>query len=237
MSIDALDRVIKRAGDLQDKILEVYNEIEEKWTMSEEQASGDVLNVDKLRLRLNAAEEADKFKALELAAGKGQLTKFYKDIFNKVFAVEKNESKAKKLIELLGVENVFVGDNQDFLEEELQKHIDFTFVDFDHWGSPSKLIQEFFQRVEGKKQDGFVLAFTDSTLTTFKIRGNINLYYHYLQGKDEPVKVTDEMYERFESFVDGFIENVSRKHGFEAQKINGKRNSRETAYYTAYIIN
>lgn len=237
MNINALDRVIKRAEALQNKILEVYNEIEEKWAMPEEQVSGDVLNVDKLRLRLNAAEEADKFKALELAAGKGQLTKFYKDIFNKVLAVEKDESKAEYLVELLGAENVFVGDNRDFLEKELQKHIDFTFVDFDHWGSPSKLIQEFFQKVEGKKQDGFVLAFTDSTLTTFKIRGNINLYYHYLQGEDKPVKVTDEMYERFESFIDGFIKNVSRRHGFEAEKINGKRNSRETAYYTAYLIN
>lgn len=120
MTEDKLDRVLTMVEELPGKVIEIYNELEEKFSMSEEQASGEALNVDKLRLRLNAAKEADKSMALELAAGKGQLTKFYKDIFNRVFAVEKDAEKAEKLKELLGVENVFVGDNQDFLANDLK---------------------------------------------------------------------------------------------------------------------
>ncbi len=233
---DMLDRVLMGVEGFSNKILEVYNELEEKWAMSEDQASGDALNADKLRLRLDAAEEADKSLALELFAGKGQLSTFYKDIFNLVFAVESDEDKAEELKDLLGAENVFVGDNQDFLENELQKHMNFTFIDFDHWGSPSKLIQELFGRIAIKKDGGFVLALTDGALTTFRIRGGINLYQHYLQGEDETIKVTDEMYERFDSIVDEFIRRVASMHGFKADKINGERNSGGTAYYAAYRI-
>lgn len=236
MLVNKLDKVLIRVGEFQDKVLEMYNELEEKLAMSEEQASGEALNVDKLRLRLDAAKEAEKSKALELFAGKGQLTKFYKDIFKKTFVVEKDENKARKLEELLGAENVFAGDNQDFLESEIEKHMGFTFVDFDHRGSPAKLIQKFFDKIEGKTQDGFVLALTDGMLTTFRIRGNVNLYQHYLQGEDETTKVTDEMYEKFDDIVDRFIKKVSRRHGFEAEKINGKRNSLGTAYYASYRI-
>ncbi len=49
-------------------------------------------------------------------------------------------------------------------------------------------------------------------------------------------KVTDEMYERFDSIVDEFIRRVASMHGFKADKINGERNSRGTAYYAAYRI-
>lgn len=235
MTENLLDRVFVRVEDLKDKVLETYNEIEEELTISADQASGDTLDEDKLRLRMDAAQEAEKSKALELFAGKGQLTGFYKDLFSKVFVVEKDEEKAEGLKELVGAENVFVGDNQDFLDNELQNHMDFTFIDFDHWGSPARLIQSFFEKIQDR-EDGFVLALTDGALTTFRIRGQINLYQHYLQGKDETVKITDEMYERYDEIVDEFIRIVSQMHGFEAEKINGERNSGGTAYYASYRI-
>lgn len=109
-------------------------------------------------------------------------------------------------------------------------------MDFDHWGSPAKLIQKFFEKIEDEKQDGFMLALTDGMLTTFRIRGSVNLYQHYLQGEDDTIKVTDEMYERFESIVDRCIEKISKRHGFEAEKIDGERNSLGTAYYASYRI-
>ncbi|MCP4364047.1 MAG: hypothetical protein GY800_01935 [Planctomycetes bacterium] len=224
------------AKELQDEVFASYDEIKEKWAMSAEQASGDALNLDKLRIRLDAAETADKSLALEMAAGKGQLTRHYKDIFDSVFAVEKDEEKAKKLEELIGTDNVYVGDSMDFVESMLDHYLDFTFVDFDQWSSSSKLIQKFFEKISDKRQDGFVLALSDAALCTFKIRGTINMYQHYLQGEDRPVKVTDEMYVRFDDIVDEFISRVARKHGFEAEKIDGKRNSGETVYYSAYRI-
>ncbi len=222
--------------ELQEEVFASYDEIKVKWAMSAEQASGDVLNQDKLRIRLSAAEVADKSLALEMAAGKGQLTKHYKDIFDSVFAVEINEEKAKKLEKLLERDNIYVGDSMDFIEDMLDHYLDFTFVDFDQWSSSSKLIQMFFEKIDGKKQDGFVLALSDAALCTFKIRGMINMYQHYLQGEDRPVKVSDEMYERFDDIVDEFISRVARIHGFEAEKIDGKRNSGETVYYSAYRI-
>ena len=224
------------AKELQDAVFASYDEIKEKWAMSAEQTSGDARNLDKLRIRLNAAEVADKSLALEMAAGKGQLTWYYKDIFDSVFAVEKDEEKAKKLEELIETDNVYVGDSMDFVEDMLDHYLDFTFVDFDQWSSSSKLIQRFFEKISGKRQDGFVLALSDAALGAFKIRGTINMYQYYLQGEDRPVKVTDEMYERFDDIVDEFISRVARIHGFEAEKIDGKRNSGESVYYSAYRI-
>lgn len=226
-TIATLDRCLRAGEELKD--------ILEKWPRSAEETVPE-LDEDKLEQRLEATQKARKASAIELYGGKGALTKHYKEIFDKVFAVEKNTAKASVLKEMLGANNIFVGDNRDFIEEHLEEVTGFSFVDFDAYNSPAKLIQQFFPKIKGRKKDPFILALTDGALGAFTIRGSINLYEHYLQGKDGVIKITDEMYENFHEIVDRFIHRVAGRHGFYAEKINGLRNSRQTAYYASYYV-
>lgn len=226
--LESLDRSVQMARGLLDSL-------EVKWPRRAEETAPE-LDEDKLTQRLEAAKKARKPLSLELYGGKGSLTGYYKDIFDRVFLVEENTAKAGLLKRRLGTGNVFVGDNGDFVEEHLEEVMDFSLVDFDAYGSPAKLIQRFFQKIAGKKASAFILCITDGALGVFTIRGFINLYQHYLQGEDKVIKVTDEMYESFHKIVDEFIRRVAKRHGFIAEKINGVRNSRRTAYYAAYSV-
>ncbi|HHT9117677.1 MAG TPA: hypothetical protein ACFYD1_03520 [Candidatus Hypogeohydataceae bacterium YC38] len=232
--IETLDRCLWFGKELRN-VLVIEADILEKWPRSAEETAPE-LDEDKLAQRLEVAQKTREGLALELYGGSGALTKHYQEIFDRVFVVEKDLSKVKLLKRIVGANNVFEGDNKDFVENHLGKVMEFSFIDFDAYNSPAKLIQKFFQKIEGKKKTAFILALTDGALGAFTIRGRINLYEYYLQGEDRVIKITDDMYEDFQKIVDRFIRIVAGRQGFSSEKINGLRNSRQTAYYASYLV-
>ena len=107
--------------------------------------------------------------AIELFAGKGILTKFYKDIFEKVITNDKNIIDCDYNLSA-----------SDFIKENIN-NFNIDFIDFDHEGMPQKEIQLFFEKYKFKKD--LIIVITDGGIINAKITGRINFNEYYLVDK------------------------------------------------------
>ena len=198
---------------------------------------GDSSDIEhKMEVRISGMNKAGKYKSLELFAGEGHITKEYKKHFENLICVEKDESKIPDLQKLVGKENVYNIDNAKFLEgEDFKKHMDFSLVDFDAYGSPGKLIQVFADKIKGRDK-GFVLSLTDGGLMNMNRGGKVNPYEWWLHKPDEMIKPSEdapELIEKFDELVDGFINKIAKKLGMEATKIDSVLRPHKI-YYASY---
>src|SRR5690606_24848114 len=108
----------------------------------------------KLAYRLEAMSYvAEKKKCIELFAGRGALTYWYKRNFEEVVTNDKQKFE--------NVQHDYNLTAEEWIKTHLRDHMDFNFIDFDDEGNPSKEIRLFFKEIEGKKTEAFVLAVTD----------------------------------------------------------------------------
>lgn len=117
-------------------------------------------NYKKLCYRIEAAWKSNGGTAIEMFAGQGHLSYWYRRRFERVVTVDK--AKYDDVDHVMPCER--------FIAEKLQDYQNFDFVDFDDEGSPAEQIKLFFDSIPWRSR-GFGLAFTDGILHTLHVRG------------------------------------------------------------------
>jgi hypothetical protein len=181
----------------------------------------------KLAYRLESICQCDKRRlAIDLFSGKGQLSFWYKRLFNQVVRVDKEKYDGIDFHQTADI----------FLQESLGKYMDFDFIDFDDEGCPGKELQLFFSLIENKKEP-FILSITDGMGLHFKLRGKVNLYDYYLFGRNKTEKITDDShYIKFDQYVKHLVDVLCKQHGFGNKVINWYRGAQGSVIYACFSI-
>ena len=223
---------ISSTGFSSKEIKELLNQVIPEHNMSSQLSKGYVEGVDqintlKLAFRLESICHCSKRNlAIELFAGKGRLSFWYKRLFDKVVRIDKENYS----------EVDYCQNAESFLKEHLAAFINFDFIDFDDEGCPGKELQLFFSLIEGKSKP-FVLCLTDGMGLALKIRAKINLYNNYLFGRDEVIKVQDDsQYRDFDQYVKHLIDTLCTTHGFNNKIINWYRGADGNVIYACFEI-
>jgi hypothetical protein len=223
---------IKSLGFSDEEIRDLLNQISPQHSMGPEISKGYVEGVDsidplKLAYRLESVCHCKKRRlAIDLFSGQGRLAFWYQRLFDKVIRVDKEQ-----------YDNVLFHQKAErFLKEHLSEFENFDFVDFDDEGCPGKELQLFFSLIQGKKEP-FILCITDGMGLALKVRGKINLYDKYLCGKDEVIKIKDNLpYEQFDQYLKNLIESLCAKYGFYNKVLNWYRGAEGNVIYAGFEI-
>lgn len=175
----------------------------------------------KLAHRVEAAWQARGSLALDLYSGEGQLAEWYRRRFERVVTVDRDAQH----------ETDYILTVEQFIARHLDEFMAFDFVDFDDEGSPAREIEAFFDCVAGKKRDSFILALTDGSGLSLKLRGPRNLVL-YPQGG----KATQGDYVEFEETVIQFVTACARQAGFEPTRLSSYRRSNGNVIYQTWLI-
>ena len=179
----------------------------------------------KLAYRVESFLAIDRVKAIELFAGQGALTSWYKRSFENVVS---NDIQV--------FENVTHAHNLSasaFIKKELAKHLDFDFIDFDDEGCPAKELQEFFKIIKHKKEP-FVLAITDGQGLNLKCHGKINFKRTYMIRDDATVNAKTEDYYNFTEIFREFMSIVTQ--GFNYKELSLYLKDNGNVIYATYLI-
>ena len=179
----------------------------------------------KLAYRVESFLAIDRVKAIELFAGQGALTSWYKRSFENVVS---NDIQV--------FESVTHAHNLSasaFIKKELPKHLDFDFIDFDDEGCPAKELQEFFKIIKHKKEP-FVLAITDGQGLNLKCHGRINFKRTYMIREDATVKAKTEDYYNFTEIFREFMSIVTQ--GFNYKELSLYLKDNGNVIYATYLI-
>jgi hypothetical protein len=182
----------------------------------------------KLAYRLEAACFTDHKKCIELYAGRGALTYWYKRIFDNVITSDKQSFD--------GIEQNYMMTAENFIKNELEKHMDFDYIDFDDEGCPNEAIQLFFKQIARKKTTPFIIAVTDGCGLAIKCRGKLNFHKFYLQGDNNVRQCTSVDYDNFQFLVRKFMATVCEQHGFLYQELSCYRKDSGNAVYLTGIV-
>lgn len=181
----------------------------------------------KLAHRIEASWQARGGLCLDLFSGIGQLAAWYRRRFERVVTVDKNFQPG---------DVDFSMSCADFIHDHLEEFMDFDFVDFDDEGSPGREIQKFFRRIEGRKEESFVLALTDGNGLNTKIRGRRSFGELYLADEYSGVKPTREDYYNLDQIIAAFIQKVASMSGFDARQLSNYRRSNGNAIYQTWLM-
>ena len=178
----------------------------------------------KILYRLEACNYVKKNSCLELFAGKGQLTYWYRRLFKNIDTVDKRI-----------VDNIKYNKSAlDFIKNDLNNN-QYDYVDFDDEGCPFVEIQEFFKRYLFEEK--VVIAITDGIGMSLKVKTPINLYKYYKIGKDE-VKSSNGLYSKFEGIFREGVDNIFRKtYNKSYKEISLYRKQNGNCIYACYLIN
>jgi len=179
----------------------------------------------KLAYRIESFLSIERGKAIELFAGQGSLTSWYKRSFESVI------SNDKQVFE--GISHTHNLSARVFIKKELSKHLDFDFIDFDDEGSPAKEIQDFFEIIKDKKEP-FVLAITDGQGLNLKCHGRINFKRTYMIRDDATVQAKTEDYYNFTEIFREFITIVTQ--GFNCKELSLYLKDNGNVVYATYLI-
>ena len=223
---------ISSAGFSNKEIEELLNPFTPEHNMSSQLSKGYVEGVDqidllKLAYRLESVCHCNKRQlAIELFAGEGRLSFWYKRLFDNVVRIDKENFD--------GID--YSQKAQTFLMEHLTEFIDFDFIDFDDEGCPGEELQLFFSLIEGKNKP-FILCLTDGMGLALKIRATINLYDKYLFGRNEMIKVkNDSRYRDFDQYVKHLVDTLCTRYGFDNKIINWYRGADGNVVYAGFEI-
>ena len=163
--------------------------------------------------------------AIELFAGRGALTFWYKRLFKNVITSDMQDFD--------DVPHDFTMKADRFISENISCDTDFDLIDFDDEGCPAKEIQLFFEKIKNRK-DPFVLAITDGNGLNLKSRGKINFKKTYMIRADETVQASGEDYECFEEIFREFIGAVTNGWNYDELSLFRKDNG-NVIYATYYL--
>ncbi|NCB44234.1 MAG: hypothetical protein EOM59_16695 [Clostridia bacterium] len=187
------------------------------------------IEIKKLIYRIEAIIKLKKRKkCLDLFAGRGSLSYWYKRNFDQVITNDKQVFD--------DIEHNYNMDAIKFIKTELVNHLDFDFIDFDDEGCPSKEIQEFFKIIKHKKKDPFVIAITDGQGLNLKSMGKINFFKTYMIREDKTVQAETQDYYDFVEIFRGFIQSVAKENGFVANELSMHLKENGNVIYSTFLI-
>ena len=163
--------------------------------------------------------------AIELFAGRGALSFWYRRLFKNVITNDIQEFDDIKHDHTMKAER--------FILENITSETRFDLIDFDDEGCPAKEIQLFFEKIKERK-DPFILAITDGNGLNLKSRGRLNFYKTYMIRDDKTVQASGEDYECFEEIFREFIEKVTA--GWRYNELSLFRKDNGNVIYATYYI-
>jgi len=173
----------------------------------------------KLAYRIEAAWRARGTLALELFAGSGQLSDWYRRRFRDVVTNDREQSMATDWHETA----------KDWLEKHLQEHSGFTFIDFDDEGTPLEEIDCFFGLLSAKRRAGFVLALTDGFGKSLKYHGRRSHILWPGGGRS-----TTKDYHEYEARVTEWMGNRASGAGWVGDLWSSIRSERGSVLYQTW---
>ena len=186
------------------------------------------INAAKLGYRLEAVCRCPRReRALELFAGRGQLSYWYGRLFDEVVRID-NDPR---------VEPDIIAKAEQWLVSDFDPGAPFDLVDFDDEGCPSEAIQKFFHRIRDVRWPPFVLCLTDGFGLNLKARGRANLQKSYRFGEAGTRKVNStDLYEAFPALVEHHLQIVAEEAGYLAERISLTRGTRGNVDYACYTV-
>jgi len=179
----------------------------------------------KIAHRLEAVAWADsRGRVLELYAGRGQLSWWYRRLFDEVDTVDKQKFD--------GVQ--YICDAAKFCKKQMAKEYDF--IDFDDEGCPSTTISAFFEVAAKWKREQFVIAVTDGLGLNLKCRGRYNPYHCYRLGDGKSRQATANDYDNWEDIFRKGMARIADEQGFRLKEISQVRKDNGNIIYACYVV-
>ena len=187
---------------------------------------GHTIEPFKLAYRIEAAYRARESQAIELYAGQGQLTAWYRRRFKSIVTSDAHMARGDVDYAMSAAK---------FIKSELEHYSDFSFIDFDDEGSPAREIKLFLEcLVKLKRRKSFILCLTDGNGLNLKLLGKFYPTLYLLDGKPRQALTAD--YENFEDYVTGFVERACAANGFEPTQISSYRGREGNVVFQTWMI-
>ena len=171
----------------------------------------------------------ERNKCIELFAGRGALSYWYKRNFKEVITNDKQTFE--------DIKHSYNMTAKKFIKTEIENHLDFDYIDFDDEGCPAKEIQEFFKLIKDKKKGSFVIAITDGQGLNLKSKGKINFFETYMIREDKMVQPQVQDYYDFVDIFRQFMKEVTSKNGFTCEELSMHLKENGNVIYSTYLIN
>ena len=163
--------------------------------------------------------------AIELFAGRGALSFWYRRLFKTLITNDAQEFD--------DVAHDYTMKADRFILENITSDTKFDLIDFDDEGCPAKEIQVFFDKIKCRKEP-FILAITDGNGLNLKSRGKINFRKTYMIRSDETVQAKADDYDNFNEIFREFIENVTI--GWKYDELSLFRKDNGNVIYATYYV-
>lgn len=181
----------------------------------------------KLGQRLEACSHPRKLnKALELFAGRGQLTYWYARLFKKVVRVDLDNEGSPD-------HNMAAG---EYLRTQFLEEAPFDLIDFDDEGSPHDELDIFFELIKTHRQPPFVLCVTDGLAHRLKLIRNVPTDLQKIYRWPEPIATGKHLYLRCPELLDHGIQERAREAGYLCETIAVDWKPGKSATFGSWVI-
>jgi hypothetical protein len=181
----------------------------------------------KLGQRLEAcAHPRSMRKALELFAGRGQLTFWYARLFEQVVRVDLDPEG--------GPDHLMSA--SDYLKTKFVEEAPFDLVDFDDEGSPHEELDVFFELLKQHPQPPFVLCVTDGLAHRLKMIRKVPTDLQLVYRWPEPAAADKRIYLRCPELLDHGIRARAEEAGYTAETIAVEWKPGKAATFGAWLV-
>jgi ParB-like nuclease domain len=181
----------------------------------------------KLGLRLESCCHAPKMgKALELFAGRGQLTFWYSRLFEKVVRVDTDAEGQPD-------HNMPAS---DYLRTKFLEDAPFDLIDFDDEGNPFEELDVFFELIKQHPQPPFVLCVTDGLSHRLKMIRNVPTDLMKVYRWPERAAADKRLYLRCPELMDHGIRARAEQAGYSAELISMEWKPGKSATFGSWLI-
>lgn len=181
----------------------------------------------KLGLKLEACCHPPRLrKALELFAGRGQMTFWYARLFEQVVRVD---------IDPEGEPDYAMG-AADYLRQHFLDDGPFDFVDFDDEGNPWEELDAFFEVIKEHPQPPFVLSVTDGLPHRLKMLRTVPTDLYAIYRWPERAAADKRLYLRCPELMDNGIRVRAEEAGYVAEQISMEWKPGKSATFGSWVI-
>jgi hypothetical protein len=165
-------------------------------------------------------------RAVELFAGRGQLTFWYARLFERVVRVDSDaEGKPDHCMTAT-----------EYIRTQLLKDGPFDLVDFDDEGSPHEELDAFFEVIKGKRLDPFVLCVTDGLAHRLKMIRKVPTDLMAVYRWPEKTATGKHLYLRCPELLDHGVRARAEEAGYTAETIAVDWKPGKSATFGSWVI-
>jgi hypothetical protein len=181
----------------------------------------------KLGQRLEAcAHPRSMKKALELFAGRGQLTFWYRRLFDEVIRVDADAEGQPD----------FNMPAAEYLRSRFLEDGPFDLIDFDDEGNPFEELDVFFEVLKQHPQPPFVLCVTDGLAHRLKMIRNVPTDLEKVYRWPEKAAADKRLYLRCPELMDHGIRARAEQAGYTAELISMEWKPGKSATFGAWLV-